>query len=34
MNKYDYWHKIWKELKDSGKTTLTYGQFLDTMESM
>lgn len=34
MNKYDYWYKIWKELKDSGKTKLTYGQFLDTMESM
>jgi hypothetical protein len=31
MNKYDYWFKVWKKEKESGKTNLTYGQWLDAM---
>lgn len=31
MTKYDYWYNYWKELKDNNKTTLTYGQFLNTL---
>jgi len=34
MNKYEYWYNVWKELKEEGKTDLSYGEFLDTMESM
>lgn len=29
MNIYDYWFKIWKEEKESGKTSLSYGKWLD-----
>ena len=34
MNKYEYWYNVWKELKATGKTNLSYGEFLDTMTSM
>ena len=31
MNKCEYWFKGWKEEKESGKTNLTYIQWIEKM---